>query len=106
MTITPAAQQLIEQVTELRPDAQATVVGDADGIGVHRTVAFDAETSAWLAPYLDAFKDERIESVDDDGITFVPDTRADFRAAYPFAEVGAVLDQQDESPRKRASKKA
>lgn len=97
-TLPPAARQLIAQVAEDGKKFSAKAVGDADGIGVHRAVEFDATTSKWLAPVLDVVDDPRIENVDYNGkgrltVTFVPDTRSDFTTPFPINEVRAVLDE-------------
>lgn len=91
MTLVPAAQQLIDEVTDLRPKATAKVVGDADGIGFHRSIAFDAATTKWLAPVLEAIEDPRIESVEEKTVTFVADVRADHATPYNLALVDEVL---------------
>lgn len=101
MPIPPAAQQLIDQVEEIRSNVKVGTTGEADGIGVHRTITFDDKTGAWLAPILEAIDDERIAAVDGGEVTFVADTRSDHRQDYPIAEVDAVLNEP-----KKAAKKA
>lgn len=96
--LTPAARQLIAQVAEDGKKFSAKAVGDADGLGVHRSVEFDATTSKWLAPVLDVIADRRIETVDYNGkgrliVTFVPDSRADFVEPFPLSEVRSVLNE-------------
>lgn len=108
MTLVPAAQQLADQVTELREGASYTVDPEVDGLGFHRTVIFDKDTAEWLAPILDVLKDERIHSYNSDegdlAVNFVGDTRADFAQEYDLAGVDAVLNE--DKPTKKAAKKA
>lgn len=95
--LVPAAQQLIEQVTALRKSAKASPAAEPDGIGRIRVIEFDARTSTWLAPVLEAVRDDRIAALEFHGkrlaVHFVSTTRADHRDPYPLAEVKAVLDE-------------
>lgn len=99
MRYAPAAKQFITDVTSAR-DAKVGVkpTGEEDGYGVTRSIEFDAATSKWLAPILEAFTDPRIEGVDYDTgkklvVTFVPDVRADFTEPFPLAAVHSVLNE-------------
>jgi len=93
----PAARRLIAQVVEHKPEAEVSPVGDADGFGVTRSISFDAKTSKWLTPILEACADERIAEVSQHGrktvVTFVPDIRADFGREFAIDEADGVLDQ-------------
>lgn len=93
----PAARRLIIQVTEHKPEAEVKPVGDPDGFGITRSISFDAKTSKWLAPILEACADERIAEVDSQGrktvVTFVPDIRADFARPFAIDEADGVLGQ-------------
>lgn len=99
--IIPAAVQLITQVNILNPKSTAKAVDGEDGYGRHRSIEFDARTSKWLVPALEAIQDERIASVDYEGkgkavVHFVGDTRADHRdPVYPLNEVLTVLRGED-----------
>ena len=93
--LVPAADQLISQVEDLRK-CKATL-GEPDGLNRIRSITFDAATSRWLTPILDAIGDPRIRTVTANGrgratVTFVSDYRADFRGEFPLAEVGAILN--------------
>lgn len=59
MRLTYAAEQLISQVRESRPDAEVTE-GEPDGFGVVREITFDKATSKWLWPLLEPNVDGRI----------------------------------------------
>lgn len=92
----PAGQQLVAQVTTTDKRATAKIVGERDGLNFDRSVSFDARTSKWLVPVLRLIADPRIASVEYGGkgqavVTFVADTRADFRHPYPLEDVRAVL---------------
>jgi hypothetical protein len=97
MSLVPAARQLVDEVEAAHPKAKVKIIGDPDGIGVHRQVSFDAATTKWLTPLLDAVQDERVLSVDAESnrtvITFVADTRADFAQPFGLAEADAVLNE-------------
>jgi hypothetical protein len=92
-----AAVQLIEQVKALSDDeVEVEAVGTPDGYGRNRSIQFDADTSEWLVPALEAIEDDRIADVDyEEGeeavVTFVSDSRADRSDPYPLAEVLTVL---------------
>lgn len=99
---TPAAKQLIEQATAINNKTKAIPYGEVDGFGIHRSVQFDAATSKWLSPLLEALGDARIAEVSYEGkgravVTFVADTRADRRTHYPLEEVKAILTDPEES---------
>lgn len=90
----PAARRLIAQVVEHKPDAEVTPSGDADGYGVTRAVTFDAKTSKWLRPILEACDDERIAEVNGKTkatVTFVGDVRADNGHPFEIDEADGVL---------------
>lgn len=93
----PAARRLIAQVTQHRPEAEVRPAGDADGYGVTRSVVFDAKTSKWLVPVLEACDDERIAEVSQDGkkavVTFVPGIAADYGHSFDIDEADAALSQ-------------
>lgn len=94
-----AMKTLVKQVSERREDAQAEY-GDADGLGVYRTVTFDDSTSGWLADLSAVFLDPRVasSSLSDDGsltVTFVPDIRADQANDFPLDAVAAVNEAVD-----------
>lgn len=96
----PAARQLITQVTNHDPDAEATANGEVDGFGVTRSVTFDAKTSKWLSPILEVLADERIREISHKGrkltVTFVGSALADH--ADPFeveAAEQALHDHED-----------
>lgn len=95
--LAPAAQQLIDQVGEARTSMKKVTLGDPDGLDRIRSVTFDATTSRWLVPILDAISDERIRTVEWAGkgratIHFVSDYRADFKTPFPIDEVGHILN--------------
>jgi hypothetical protein len=97
----PAADQLIQQVTEVDENATCEPVGEPDGFGVTRDIKFDKATSKWLAPALEAIADDRIAATNLKGkakelvVTFVPDVRADFRDGFPLNEVLEVLTEDE-----------
>lgn len=101
MPLPNAAKQLIAQVdTYAEHDNFYRVTGERDGYGRHREVTFDAATAKWLTMVLRAFDDDRISQIDDTGdglvVTFVSDVRADSNQPYPFDEVLAVFDEDEE----------
>lgn len=96
--LAPAAIQLIEDVTALNQGRKmsASPVDRPDGLGIHRSIEFDAATSKWLVPVLDVIEDERIKRIVYTGkrratITFVGDTRADHRDPFPLLRVHRIL---------------
>lgn len=92
----PAARTLIDQVRDHRPDAEATANGEVDGYGVTRSVTFDAKTSKWLDPILEAIDDPRIADVTHKAkkttVTFVGDARADYADEFDIDQADAVLN--------------
>lgn len=94
--ITHAAKQLLNEVGAQRKTAKHTREGDADGLGVVRTIKFDKATSKWLYPILEASADDRIESLDLSkdqlSVTFVSGPKADKRDPFRLVEVESVLD--------------
>ena len=95
-TIVPAAQQLIREVTSLNPKAAVRAVDKPDGFKRHRSIEFDARTSKWLVPALEAMQDIRIRSVDYKGkgratVTWVSTTVADRQDDYLLSYVVKVL---------------
>lgn len=98
--IVPAGIQLSEQAAALSKKKVGIKVADEpDGFGRHRAIEFDAATSHWLAPVLDAIADSRIAAMEFKGkrlvVYFVPDSRADSRDEYPLEGVRSVLDGKD-----------
>lgn len=98
MAAVVAAQQLVDQVKALKPEAEATVDEEQDGLGFNRSVTFDEKTSKWLDPILDVIRDERIASrgfsrASRLTVTFVADTRADFAAPFEIDAVDRVLNE-------------
>lgn len=91
-----AARTLESEVAALRSSAKMKVAGEPDGFDRNRSVTFDAATTKWLTPILDALGDDRVASVEEVGkqvrITFVPDARADRSHAFGLAEVDEVLN--------------
>jgi hypothetical protein len=90
MRLPYAAKTLIDQVRAEKPKARPSMVGEADGLGVQRTIKFDKPTSKWLEKRLDPL-DARLDTVKmtDDGylhVTFVAGTLADHR--YEFDLTG------------------
>lgn len=99
--IAPALAQLADQVTRINHNAKISPIGPQDGFGVIRTIEFDARTSKWLAPALNAMQDTRIAYVDYEGkgraqVTCVDNTIADRRTEYPLETVLRVLMGQDD----------
>ena len=95
--LVPAAQQLLDQVGEARTSMKKVTLGDPDGLDRIRSITFDATTSRWLVPILDAVRDSRIKEIEWAGkgrakVTFVSDYRADFKAPFPLTEVGSILN--------------
>lgn len=95
-TLTNSAQQLLRQVTVLNPKVGARVAGPQDGYGRLRSLEFDARTSKWLVPALEAVNDERIDNIEYSGkgravVHFVGDTRADSREPFPIEVALRVL---------------
>jgi hypothetical protein len=92
----PAAQQMMSEIADTGREFK-TVPGDPDGYGFIRRVTFDAKTSKWLVPLLEAVEDPRIRQVLYNGkgraeIWFVGDTRADFKDPFGLAAVDKVLN--------------
>lgn len=90
-----AAKTLIAQATARKPRTKAEPHGDVDGLGVHRTIKFNKETSKFLAPLLEQIDDERIEDfeVTEAGylhVTFVATPDADQRAEFPLSAAEEV----------------
>lgn len=95
--LAPAAQQLLDQVGEARTSMKKVTLGDPDGLGRIRSITFDAATSRWLVPILNAIGDHRIREVEWAGkgratVTFVSDYRADFKTEFPLDEVSHILN--------------
>lgn len=95
---TYAAEQLTQQVTELRKSAKVEIADDPDGIDVHRAIKFDKATSKWLEPRLDAINDPRVQSLDLSKdvltVTFVAGMEADTRDPFPLDEADALLNDE------------
>jgi len=91
---------LIEQVQAISSNAKASPVGDTDGYGRIRSVEFDARTSKWLVPALEATADERVRQVAYEGkgravVTFVGNTIADRRHPFEIEKALEVLTGED-----------
>lgn len=98
----PAMRTLIRQVQALRDEATFEVSNN-DGFGRPRTVTFDYDTSEWLSPLIDIFRDGRIAEVHRDSdehphlhVTFVGDARADSTEPFLIREVIDVLEDSPE----------
>ena len=103
MSRTPLAMRtLIRQVQSLRESVE-TEASDLDGLNVFRKVAFDADTSEWLAPLAEVYgTDPRIADhyIRDDRlfVVFVPDIRADqAKPDFVLAGIDAVLNDPEPS---------
>lgn len=98
--LVPAARQLIEQVQNINEASKAIGIGPADGFNRIRNVEFDARTSKWLAPALEAVADSRIEKINYEGkgraiVTFVGTTVADRRDPFPIEDALRVLKGEE-----------
>lgn len=97
MRIPYAAKTLISQMQQRNKNAKGTPVGDPDGFNVQRTVAFDKNSSKFLARVLPELDDDRISSFEEkDGVvevTFSPRTNADQRDEFPLAEAEVVAGE-------------
>jgi len=97
--LVPAATQLLKEITDLGKNYKVAR-GDPDGFGYIREITFDARTSNWLVPILDALVDERIRYIDQPNgkgrakVRFVNDTRADRRQPFDIAVVDQVLNDE------------
>lgn len=94
--IVPAAVQFIEEVTRLNSKVAVKAVDQPDGYGRQRSIQFDARTSKWIVPAIEAMQDPRIAYVDYEGkgraiVTWVTDVRADRRDDYLLSYVVRVL---------------
>lgn len=94
--LTPAAAQLADQVFAISDKMKCYPHGDVDGFGRIRGIEFDAATSKWLVPCLEAIQDERIDHVEYEGkgraqVFFVGNTLADRRTTYPLIATLRVL---------------
>lgn len=94
--LTPAASQLADQVFNLNDKMKCYPYGEVDGYGRIRGIEFDAATSKWLVPALEAIQDERIEKIQYEGkgraqVIFVGNTLADRRTTYPLISTLRVL---------------
>jgi hypothetical protein len=91
-----AGQTLLRQVTEHRDDL-TFVPGDLDGIGRYRSVDFDAKTSKWLRPLLEACADPRIKELDKAPkshlvVRFVDTIKADDPTPFALDEADAIIN--------------
>jgi hypothetical protein len=98
--LAPAAAQLADQVFVINTNMKCSPHGEVDGFGRFRAIEFDARTSKWLVPALEAIQDERISHIDYEGkgkaqIFFVPTVKADHRDTYPLATTLRVLRGED-----------
>lgn len=94
--IARAAKTLQSEVEALRKSATVETHGDPDGLGVHRTLKFDKQTSKWLEPMLAEISDSRISEshVTDDGylhVSVVPTYRGDFTEPFNLAAAETVV---------------
>jgi hypothetical protein len=121
-----AAETLVEEVEDIRPEAVVENTGEPDGFDVIREITFDPETSRWLEPLLATGDDPRIASAvtskDSLVVTFISDPMADDRTPFYLEAVSAVLSRpvenaelpdeapeevsEPETPKKTASKKS
>ncbi len=92
-----AAQTLIHQVDERRDRVSWTGSREADGLNRIRSIEFDAKTSKWLRPILEACADPRIARLDTNDkkltVTFVSTVKADDRTPFPLDEADSVLNE-------------
>lgn len=96
-----AARTLKRQVEDAYPDAEIEAT-DLDGLGVHRTLRFDKDTSEELAPLLapDLAGDSRLAEVrvTDAGylhVTFSARTNADDPRRFPLEAARDVLEARE-----------
>lgn len=87
---------LVEQVDQRRSKVTHTT-GDLDGISRFRSLEFDAKTSKWLKPILEACADPRIASLDDGEkghliVRFVGTVKADDPTPFALDEADKVLN--------------
>lgn len=92
--LVPAAQQLLDQ---LRDRKTKPVLGQPDGLDRIRSITFDAATSRWLVPIMEAIDDPRVRDIHTNGrgratIRFVSNFRADFKDPYPIDQVDDILN--------------
>jgi len=100
-----AAKQLIKQVQKNYPDATYEVTDEPDGLGVHRAIKFDRDTSQVLEFAFDQFldMDERVAEfhTTDAGYThveFVSGPAADDQRRYPLDEAILIIASSDSEP--------
>jgi len=87
---------LARQVDERRSKVTVTH-GDLDGINRYRSLDFDAKTSKWLKPILEAVDDPRIASLEDGEkghliVHFVGTVKADDPSPFALDEADGVLN--------------
>jgi hypothetical protein len=91
-----AGKTLLRQVGESREAAKYST-GDLDGINRLRSIEFDAKTSRWLRPILEACNDPRIASLDTGKqnrmiVRFVTTIAADNPAPFAIDEADQILN--------------
>jgi len=91
MRLPYAAKQLLKEVRAIEPKAMSTPTDTPDGLGVWRSMAFDAATSEWLTPALFACKDPRIVFIkhDDRGLVVTFSSGIDADQIHPFQVAAA-----------------
>jgi hypothetical protein len=92
-----AAKTLLGQVTARREGVKTTG-GDPDGLNRIRAIEFDAKTSKWLTPILEACADPRIASLATSSknrlmVVFVPTVKADDPTPFALDEADSVLNE-------------
>lgn len=96
-----AAKQLLKEIEAIDPTVKVEAGSTLDGLGVIRTLHFDAVTADWLCPSLQACDDDRIVSLahDEKGlkVTFAGDRHADDRYPFQLAEAHGVLTSDDDA---------
>jgi hypothetical protein len=101
---TRASRVLLAELQTRYKNPKMEPVGDADGLGVYRTVSFDKNSSSLLAKALPELNDPRIESFEKSGskmeVTFVAGSLADTTTPFPLsaAEIVAGQKPQDDEP--------
>lgn len=90
-----AAAQLISEIEAL--GGKAEVIDDTDGLGFDRSIRLTPAEAKKYGDAIEAISDPRIAEVVKSShgvrVTFVPDTRADFRDTFDLAAAVAVLDE-------------
>ena len=92
------AVRLISDAQAMKHTAKAEPHGDADGLGVYRTIKFDKRTSKWLYPIMLHVDDARVDTINltDAGylhVTFSDRPLADFRDPFPLKDASLVAER-------------